>query len=72
MLSDSQLSITETGSEMFYDAEEYLLSDAGSSSDSEVGLRLANGLVIFIFQEEDAEETSSLCIVLIFSVKRVD
>ena len=72
MLSDSQLSITETGSEMFYDAEEYLLSDAGSSSDSEVGLRLANGLATFIFLEEDAEKTFSLCIVLIFSVKRVD
>ncbi|XP_076821279.1 oxysterol-binding protein-related protein 6-like isoform X1 [Clavelina lepadiformis] len=37
--SESQLSITETASEMFYDAEEYMLSDEGSSSDegSEMG-----------------------------------
>lgn len=36
MSSDSQLSISETVSDLFYDAEEYLLSDEESSTDGEV------------------------------------
>lgn len=39
-MSESQLSISETMSDMFYDAEEYLISDDESTTEEEVEVRL--------------------------------